>query len=282
MKTILNLSLKKDVFEDVINEKTNEIFIEKTNWWRKRLMDLDTGRFKKFDIASISSGSLDKFNYNIESIVLKDGIFVISINRNPVENIESTDINPIIINNEPQGSSESNNKKYVTPAIEIVNSETVSVKKPGRPKKVIDITEPVNDVIVNDNDVSDENPEEKSIKDIISEVFNDFCKKDNVFVVNMPNVTIRTNGQIIGCKKRLKADKDADVKFNFNRMILTKSPSESDEYFYQSVTGFMSMISDGSYVFINKQDSMINEDHWGNIIFTITYVAKKKYIFPKK
>ena len=68
MKSILNLALKKDVFEALQNGTTKEILIEKSNWWKKRLMDLDTGRFKQFDIACISSGSSDKVNYEIEKI----------------------------------------------------------------------------------------------------------------------------------------------------------------------------------------------------------------------
>ena len=68
MANVLNLALKKDVFEGIMTKTTNEIPIKKNDWWKKRLMDLDTGRFKYFDIASVSSGSSEKFEYVIDHI----------------------------------------------------------------------------------------------------------------------------------------------------------------------------------------------------------------------
>ena len=65
MANILNLALKKEVFENLKNNVSNEILIDKSNWWRKRLMDLDTGRFKDFDTARVSCGSANKVDYAI-------------------------------------------------------------------------------------------------------------------------------------------------------------------------------------------------------------------------
>ena len=50
MSNVLNLALKKDIFDGLTNFHTNEIPIKKNDWWRKRLMDLDTGKFKNFDV----------------------------------------------------------------------------------------------------------------------------------------------------------------------------------------------------------------------------------------
>ena len=68
MANVLNLALKKNIFDELTNFRINEIPIKKNDWWKKRLMDLDTGVFKKFDVACVSCGSSDKFNFEIDHI----------------------------------------------------------------------------------------------------------------------------------------------------------------------------------------------------------------------
>ena len=77
----LNLALKKEVFEGITNGDTNEIPIKKNDWWKKRLMDLDTGRFKWFDNVIVTSGSSDKFTYKLDHIELRDEEYIIIIDR---------------------------------------------------------------------------------------------------------------------------------------------------------------------------------------------------------
>ena len=90
MAEILNMALKKDVFEGLQNGTTNQIIIEKTNWWKKRLMDIDTGRFKPFEILVASCGSADKIEYAIEKIELVDENFIITVLNTP----EDTPVQP--------------------------------------------------------------------------------------------------------------------------------------------------------------------------------------------
>ena len=80
MGNILNLALKKEVFESLQNGRTNEIIIDGSRWWKKRLMDLDTGKFKDFSIACVSSGSSDKVEYEIENIEQRGRDFVVTVN----------------------------------------------------------------------------------------------------------------------------------------------------------------------------------------------------------
>ena len=93
MADVLNLALKKEIFEGLKNGVSNEIPIEKTNWWKKRLMDVDTGRFKPFKQVIATCGSADKFLYDIEKIELVGDTFIITVvNNNKPE--QETDFTP--------------------------------------------------------------------------------------------------------------------------------------------------------------------------------------------
>lgn len=286
MKSILNLALKKDVFEALQNGTTKEILIEKSNWWKKRLMDLDTGRFKQFDIACISSGSSDKVNYDIEKIELKDNTFVITIKQDVGEVIEPTIINPeklepVTVNPVTVETGEDGEviikQTYVKPISEItqkiiLNGDGTTEGDEEGDKESTELPA----------DTNTEVPEDKDIKEVITNIFNKFCELSDVFVVNMPYVTIRTNGHIIGTNRRLIADRDNDVRFTFNVKELTKYPSDTNSYFALLVLGYINKLLKGNYVFVNKSASGFKEDEWGNITFKIVATAKKKYIFPKQ
>lgn len=77
--SVLKLSLKKDVFEGINSQTLNEILIDKTNWWRKRLVDQDTGRFRDFDYVEISSGNSGKFSYPLLDIREESEKFVVTV-----------------------------------------------------------------------------------------------------------------------------------------------------------------------------------------------------------
>lgn len=278
METILNLSLKKDVFDGLKNGETNEILIEKTNWWKKRLMDLDTGRFKKFDVARVSSGSSDKLNYDIESIELKEGSFVITLKREVGEVITPTVINPVTI--EPVKVNPVTIEPQEEDVVVVHTPEPVSeltqkmmVSELGETEIVDDEPEP---------EPEEEEPEDGNTKEVIANIFNSFCEMKDVFVVNMPYVTIRPNGQIIGCKRRLVADRENDVRFTFTVKEFTKYPNDTNTYFLLVIKQYIHKLLQNNYVFVNRHASGFKEDEWGNLIFTFVATAKKKYIFPKQ
>lgn len=280
MENILNLALKKDVFNELKNGTTNEILIEKTNWWKKRLMDLDTGRFKKFDIACVTSGSSNKSNYGIENISLKDNTFVITIKPEVVEpeTVKPVTIEPVIIVNDEAGDGNEliqNEDRDIDDEQEELSTETEE-ESPTEVKE--------DDEILEDDFQVDEQEEETKnvdIKRVISNTFNKFCELNDVFVVNMPYVTIRPNGQIIGCKRRLIADRDNDVRFTFAIKELVKYPNDSDSNFALQVVEYINKLLENNYVFVNKYASGFKEDRWGNLIFTVVATTRKKYIFPK-
>jgi len=280
MENVLNLALKKDVFEGLTNGTLTEIPIKKNNWWKKRLMDLDTGRFKEFNVACVSSGSSDKYVYEISNLELRGDDFIVTViqpekaepdrqiapeNINPVK-LEPVEVNPVIVVNE--GENVVMKQEYTRPLTEVE-------------KKVI-----LNDVLPEEEDDEPEEtqdvPEDKDVKEIVSNLFNKFCELNDVYVVNMPYVHIRSNGQILGCRKRLIADRDNDVKFTFTVKELTKYPNDSNSYFTLLVMGYINALLKNNYVFVNKSECGFKEDEWGNITLKIVATAKKKYIFPKQ
>lgn len=283
MTDVLNLALKKEIFEGLKNGVTNIIPIEKTNWWKKRLMDVDTGRFKPFKEVIASCGSADKFIYEIEKIELNDETFIITV-INPKMNPKP--INPEIINPE-----------IITPVTEtkeedvVKFSEEVEGKKPYVAPEVI-VEEVKNEVIEQMNEPEpkpepEPEPEEdskpkKSFQEIISDLLNNFCSMKNVFVVNMPRVTIRNNGQILGCNKRLLADRENDVLFEFKKKEFFKRPETPDSRFVISFMTYLVNLSNNNYVFINRKACNFKEDEYGNIILTIYVTTKKKYLFKQK
>ena len=76
---ILNLALKKEIFEGLLDGSLNEIPIKKSNWWKKRLMDENTGRFKNFMVVAATSGSSDKVYFEIKYIEMRENNFIIGV-----------------------------------------------------------------------------------------------------------------------------------------------------------------------------------------------------------
>lgn len=277
MADVLNLALKKEVFEGLKNGVTNVIPIEKNNWWKKRLMDLDTGRFKPFKEVVATCGSADKFIYEIENIKEDGNNFIITV-VNPKMNPEP--INPEPVNPEVitpimvESVQEESKKPYVAPEAIIEEVKEEVIEQMSNPEPEEEEEEP-------DPEQEPEQKEKRDIKDIISDMLNVFCKGKNVFVVNMPRVTIRTNGQILGCNKRLLADRDNDVLFEFKKEEFTKHLEDPGSRFIITIMSYLVNLSNNNYVFINRKACNFKTDEYGNITLTIYAVAKRKYLFKK-
>ena len=315
MGNILNLALKKDVFENLQNGVTNEIVIDGSRWWKKRLMDLDTGRFKDFDVACISSGSSNKVEYEIKSIEQRGRDFVVIVDvgfdqgEQPVPDegdSELEDVEPIQysdaavppIHTVTVGNGEGieitgikgTQEDLLKP--ERVNPVTVETGENGEiivkqtyVKPILEIKQNVT-ITKDDINLQDERLEEKSedekLVSAVKNIFNKFCELNDVFVVSMPDVTIRNNGQVFGCKKRIIADRDADVKFGFNKKEIIKYSSAPNTPFLAELLQYLENLLKNNYVFVNKNESKFRRNEFGDIIFTVVAVAKKKYFFIKK
>ena len=127
----------------------------------------------------------------------------------------------------------------------------------------------------------EEEQEKPDVKVRVMEVMNDFYTNDDVFVVNMPNITIRNNGQILGYhgNKRLVADRDADVRFDFKKMYMIQYYNVSDDAFVNEVKESLNKMLKGNYAFINKKYCGFSTSETGELVFKIAVVFKKKYLF---
>ena len=292
MANVLNLALKKDVFEGIMAKTTNEIPIKKNDWWKKRLMDLDTGRFKYFDIAIVSSGSSDKFEYVIDHIEdrgknyvvvvvlpetdgykedenvsvepeVEDSDFYEEIKDEIIEPevIEPVTVNPVVVDTVGNVTTANSKGLYLSPEArkEIINRFTAKFNE--EMKKV----------------------DEYDVKEETIKMIDTFCNNEDVFVVNMPFVTIRNTGQIIGYhgSRRLIADRDSDVRIDFKKYELTKYDYVSDLEFITIVEKFLDNLLSGNYVFINRKYCGFDTAVTGELILKIAIASRKKYLFKK-
>ena len=318
MANVLNLALKKDVFDELTSFRTNEIPIKRNDWWKKRLSDPDTGRFKNFDTASVSCGSSDKYDYQIDHIETRGDFYIVvvvlpEIDEPKTQNYPQDfplgsdndgntvyDINPETETPEPEdetvdlGDSELDEDvedEVIEPEVlEPVTVNPVVVDTVGNVvttnKKYI-LTPEQKEAIIKKYIAKVQNETEKSqtvdVKENTMKVINSFCKQKDVFVVNMPFVTIRNNGQIIGYHggRRLIADRDSDVRIDFKKYELTKYSNVSDEEFVITVNKFLDNLLKNSYVFINQNYCGFETATTGELILKIAAVAKKKYMFRR-
>ena len=301
MANVLNLALKKDVFEGIMAKTTNEIPIKKNDWWKKRLMDLDTGRFKYFDIAIVSSGSSDKFEYVIDHIEDRGKNYVVVVVLPEIDELEEENVN---VEAETEDSDfdgsdfyEEINDEVIEPEViepEVIEHVTVNpvvVDTVGNVtttrSKGLYLSPEVREAIVKRFTVKFNEEMKKAIEyDVREEIFNiisAFCDNKDVFVVNMPFVTIRNTGQIIGYhgNRRLIADRDSDVRIDYQKYELTKYGYMSDLEFTTIVEKFLSNLLSGNYVFINRKYCGFDTAVTGELVLKIAVASRKKYLFKK-
>lgn len=259
----LNLALKKDIFEALQNKTSNEIPIKKNDWWKKRLIDPDTGRFKWFDVVVASCGSSDKCRYEIDHIESRDDEFVIIV-------VLDNPVNNEIPNDDQVDLDEIDGKENVETKGDIVEPESIEPE--------IVTPEKIQPVILNNSRKN----EKADIRERILRVFNDFCKIPDVYVVNLPHVIIRNSGIIMGCNRRLLADRDSDVRIDFKRIEITQTIDMSDEEYLYEIVNYLEELLKNSYVFVNKKYSGFATSDFGELIFKLAVVSKKKYLFIRK
>ena len=291
MANVLNIALRKDAFEKLINGETNEIPIKKNDWWKKRLIDQETGVYKKFDIASVTCGSAEKFTYAIEKIELKGNKFIITVepfrwidsngdivepgdsdsdsdfddfseelkdtNKNP-ELLEPTNVNPVTMN--PDGS--------VTQVHYLTEEEKRAIVEKYVKKVQDQLTDGIEENTVD-------------VKTRVLKLLDSFCEQKDVFVVNMANVIIRFNGQILGYHggRKLIADKDSDVRMDFKKYELIMNYGTSDDDFIMEVNGLLNTLLKNNYVFINRKSSGFYTTTNDELVFRLYAISKKKYLF---
>lgn len=298
MANVLNLALKKDVFDELTNFRTNEIPIKKNDWWKKRLMDLDTGRFKYFDVASVSSGSSDKFEYVIDHIEDRGKNYVVVVVLPEIdghEEDENVNVEPEVEDSDFDGSDfegeviepETIEPEVIEPVtVNPVVVDTVGNVTTARTKGLYlspEVRKAIVERFTAKFNVEMKKADEYDMKEETIKIINAFCDNKDVFVVNMPFVTIRNTGQIIGYHggRRLIADRDSDVRIDYKKYELTKDDYVSGQEFTAIVEKFLNNLLSGNYVFINRKYCGFDTAVTGELVLKIAVAARKKYLFRK-
>lgn len=280
---ILNLALKKEIFEGLLDGSLNEIPIKKSNWWKKRLMDENTGRFKNFMVVAATSGSSDKVYFEIKYIELRENNFIIGVKLiNMDEGDSDSDIDTNLDNGE-----------IITPnvinpeVIEPVKINPVTIETGNTNTKIIvNVKENVGiSQISQDITATKEGnvkiDEYSALKQTVLSLFDVFCNLEGNFVVNMPYITIRNNGQLVGTKYRFHIESDADTRVDYTKQEFVKYEDISDELFVNTIASYMKKLMISNYVFINKNASGFKYGPNGELIFVLYATGRRRYFFQK-
>ena len=281
---ILNLALKKEIFEGLLDGSLNEIPIKKSNWWKKRLMDENTGRFKDFMVVAATSGSSDKVYFEIKYIELREDNFIIGVKLiNMDEGDSDSDVDTNLDNGE-----------IITPniinpeVIEPVKINPVTIETGNTNTKIIvNVKENVGiSQISQDITATKEGnvkiDEYSALKQTVLSLFDVFCNLEGNFVVNMPYITIRNNGQLVGTKYRFHIESDADTRVDYTKQEFVKHEDISDELFVNTIASYMKKLMISNYVFINKNASGFKYGPNGELIFVLYATGRRKYFFKSR
>lgn len=284
---ILNLALKKEIFEGLLDGSLNEIPIKKSNWWKKRLMDENTGRFKNFMVVAATSGSSDKVYFEIKYIELRDNNFIIGVKLiNMDEGDSDSDIDTNLDNGEVVAPNIIN-PEVIEPVK--INPVTIETDESGNTiaKMIVNVKENVGisqisqDIIVTkEGNVKIDKYSE--LKQTILALFDVFCNLEGNFVVNMPYITIRNNGQLVGTKYRFHIESDADIRVDYTKQEFVKHEDISDELFVNTIASYMKKLMISNYVFINKNASGFKYGPNGELIFVLYATGRRKYFFKSR
>ena len=284
---ILNLALKKEIFEGLLDGSLNEIPIKKSNWWKKRLMDENTGRFKNFMVVAATSGSSDKVYFEIRYIELRGNNFIIGVKLINMDEGDSDNDIDTNLDNGDVITSESINPEDIESVK--INPVTIETDEDGNniAKMIVNVKENVpishisQDIIVT-KDVNVKIDEYFTLKQTVLALFDMFCNLEGNFVVNMPYITIRNNGQLVSTKYRFHIERDADARIDYTKQEFVKNENISDELFVNTITSYMKKLMISNYVFINKNASGFKYGPNGELIFVLYATGRRKYFFKSR
>ena len=281
---ILNLALKKEIFEGLLDGSLNEIPIKKSNWWKKRLMDENTGRFKNFMVVAATSGSSDKVYFEIKYIEMRENNFIIGVKLiNMDEGDSDSDIDTNLDNGEVIAPNIINPEIIEPEKINPVTIETGNTNT----KIIVNVKENVGiSQISQDITATKEGnvkiDEYSTLKQTVLSLFDVFCNLEGNFVVNMPYITIRNNGQLVGTKYRFHIESDADTRVDYTKQEFVKYEDISDELFINIIASYMKKLMISNYVFINKNASGFKYGPNGELIFVLYAIGRRRYFFKSR
>lgn len=277
MSDILNLALKKDIYESINNGTTDKIVIEWTNWWNKRLKDIDTGKFKDFVAVRISCGSAVKFDYPIVSIEQIKRNFVITVDNQGSETYDAD-----VILADAIKTTEMDTTEIETIEKEIETESTVEQKKDEYVSPEIEIVDEYTDKGVDTKERTDDYTYEVNLKNSVNMILDNFCKFDNVYNVNAPVISILPSGKIIGSSKRLVVDKDCETRIPFENVEVVKYKSMLNNEFLDILNFKLTEYLTGKYyIFINRKACGFTKRASGEDVLVLRMTVRKSYLIGR-
>lgn len=272
MSDILNLTLKRDVFDGIIDGTTDKIVIDYSVWWNKRLKDIDTGRFKEFKTVRISSGKDIKYDYDILNIEQIKKQFVITVDNSGSEDhlvVEEPETTETVVE-----LAEENVDVPETETDEIENEQT-EPETLEEPAEEINVNLPEETETYADDTVDTTETHKNYHNDVFDYLDNVYYKQPNVYCINSPYVNILNNRRIIGCDKKFPVIMDCELRLNFQKINVFKK--NTDENLTKSIISTLKYLYSGSYVFVKKDSCRFTHSNSGEEVFEFYAVSVKKY-----
>lgn len=290
MANIFKTTLKKEVIVDIVDNKKREIRFPITKFWATRFADefnLDekTFEFKTFDSLELSSPSnkdttSEIYTFDFVRTFVDGDEFVVEFKTNEEENKE---VAYIAVDDGVEALN-----------IETVIEETTEVENPVCAKE---IDETIVNVLFDpegDSDNKDVDNEEilqvsdEDVYVVIKEwcnekVLNTLYDNETVFTTNASPFVIRSNGRVLGSKKTLPVNNDADIRIDLDMgKMVYYDPTLDINVFMDDIYSTLEEICKNNFVFICRRHTGIFMDSDGRIYFGIKYSTRKSFGFKRK
>lgn len=295
MGNIFKTTLKKDIIAEIANNGKREVRFDITKFWATRFADKfdlkdKTFVFKTFDGLEFSSpsnkdteGATYVFNY-VKTLVDGDEFVIIFKDIDDNTNIETNE--NVDVNISDNTSDVEKNMENVV--VEEITEESKMLREDINDNSVLNSYSD-SDYHNDDNDVKHINEELEvlkyiSIEDLFKEekILDAFYADENVFATNAKQVIILPKGKVLGFKKTLPVNNDAEVRieFDMNMKIYFDSIPNFDS-FVNDVLNTLYEIRKNNFVFVWKRFTGIFVDDNG-IYFGIKYSTRKSIGFNRK
>lgn len=304
MANIFKTTLKKDIIADIANNNIREIRFPITKFWATRLADkynLDEKvfDFKTFDTLELSSPSnkdtdamtyvfgfvktyVDNDEFVVEFCDITDEVNNVDFLQTVIQTVDS-DIDFI----ESLDYLTPNDDFYTYDGSDVYfskNNDEVVVYNEFNEEFDIDIDECDNDI----DNIVDYIPNEEVlafIKQLFDDenILKDFYEYENVFATNARQVIVLPNGKVLGFKKSLPVNNDAEVRIEFdkNKKVYFDTTTSLKE-FKDVVVNTLKEIRKNNFVFIWKIYTGFFMDKNDRVYFGIKYSTRKSIGFNRK
>ena len=304
MANIFKTTLKKDIIADIANNNIREIRFPITKFWATRLADkynLDEKvfDFKTFDTLELSSPSnkdtdamtyvfgfvktyVDNDEFVVEFCDITDEVNNVDFLQTVIQTVDS-DIDFI----ESLDYLTPNDDFYTYDGSDVYfskNNDEVVVYNEFNEEFDIDIDECDNEI----DNIVDYIPNEEVlafIKQLFDDenILKDFYEDENVFATNARQVIVLPNGKVLGFKKSLPVNNDAEVRIEFdkNKKVYFDTTTSLKE-FKDIVVNTLKEIRKNNFVFIWKIYTGFFMDKNDRVYFGIKYSTRKSIGFNRK